>query len=186
MQGPLHAVQGTLPSFAQTYFYDPEYASDTRAENHPELRRDLLRKLSDMLHAVNNPFISIYRTAKETLEADEGNDNSLRVILNPQMQIVVETGSDKRRTNLPTSNEVAIFVPDEYNKPGFHDIVFAEKSEENNRPRFWRIEKSHTAYMPLHYVLLFLTGKPGWGWTLQLQSVNGVRASSQYSMRRWY
>lgn len=36
-----------------------------------------------------------------------------RVILNTQMRLTMETGPDKRRKNLPTSNEVAVLIPDE-------------------------------------------------------------------------
>ena len=89
-----------------------------------------------MLYVVDNPFISIYRTAKETLEVDEGNINSLCVILNPQMQIIVETELDKRQINLLISNKIAIFISDEYNESEFCNIVLAEKIEDGNRPHF--------------------------------------------------
>ena len=49
-----------------------------------------------MLYIVDNLFISIYTTVKKTLKTDKDNINSLHVILNPQMQIIVETKLDKR------------------------------------------------------------------------------------------
>ena len=36
-----------------------------------------------------------------------------RIILNPQMRLVLEEGADRRRENLPTSDEVAVIFPDE-------------------------------------------------------------------------
>lgn len=62
----------------------------------------LLQLLTD-----HNPFITIYKTARERLTAATATNSPFRVILNPQMRLIVEKGADKRRENLPTSDEIA-------------------------------------------------------------------------------
>ena len=78
-----------------------------------------------------NPFIVIYKTAKERLDAESDTDQALRVLLNPQLRLIIEHGADKRRENLPTSNEIAIIIPDEYPVAGYQDIVLAERNSNN-------------------------------------------------------
>jgi hypothetical protein len=51
-----------------------------------------------------------------------------RITLNPQMHLVLKQGSNRRRKNLLTSDEVATIIPDEYSDPGGHDTVLAERS----------------------------------------------------------
>ena len=67
----------------------------------------------------------MYKTAKERLEAVEDREEELRIILNPQLKLVVEKGADRRRENLPTSLEIAIIIPDEYSEAGSRDIKTA-------------------------------------------------------------
>lgn len=132
----------------------------------PILREPLLQLLIIMLQECRNPFIGHYKTVKECLDTHDQAAGPMRVILNPQMQLIMEAGTDQRRSNLPTTNEVAVLIPDEYGEPGFRDIVLAERMLDHNLTRLHRITHSHPAYMPLHYVLLFPHGKPGWGWSL--------------------
>ena len=78
------------------------------------------------------------------------------------MRLVLEEGADRRRENLPTSDEVAVIIPDENGDPNHRDIVLAERGEPADRQRYHRINATHPAYMPLHYVLLFPRGDHGW------------------------
>ncbi|CEG69352.1 hypothetical protein RMATCC62417_05439 [Rhizopus microsporus] len=73
-------------------------------------------------------------------------------------------GSDRRTTNLPTTEEVAAAIPIEYSDRGFRGIILAlRKRDRNDNIRqgydfdqhFQRISQMHAAYMPTHYVLLF-------------------------------
>lgn len=45
-----------------------------------------------MLYEVRNPFISMYRTARERLQLQASSQPS-RVILSPQMRLVLEAGA---------------------------------------------------------------------------------------------
>jgi hypothetical protein len=55
-----------------------------------------------------NPFISLYRTARDQLLA--ANENGQQFVLNPQIQLIA--GSDCHRENLPIVAEVAAVIPD--------------------------------------------------------------------------
>jgi hypothetical protein len=69
-QGPLRPAEHEVPSFAQLFFYDPAYATDIRASNYPRLDRTVLLQLTDIL-ADCNPFITVYKTARERLATQQ-------------------------------------------------------------------------------------------------------------------
>ena len=118
-QGPIDTY--TRVAFANTYIHDAQTATKHRYEFDKELDQSLLLRLHNLLLRCN-PFISLYKTARECLRKGSG---PRRVLLNPQMQLVMEEGADKRRANLPTSDEMAIFIPDEVAVPGQRDMVLA-------------------------------------------------------------
>ena len=181
IQGPLQYENQTRAQFAQLYFYDPEFATSLRLQQNPQtLQQSVLQRITEELLAVN-PFIAIYKTAKERLEAVE-EQVELRVLLNPQLKLIIERGADRRRENLPTSMEIAMIIPDEYGEVGSRDIVLADR----NGPGFSTISSNHAAYMALHYVLLFPYGEHGWHWALQLQNLKGQRKQVRLSQRAFY
>ena len=112
---------------------------------------------------VCNPFINIYKTAAERIQSFATNTTAeIRVVLNPQMKLLLELGPDCRQSNLPTIEEVAIIIPDKYNQAGFCDIVLAYWHLENNNTQYHTVNSNSAAYMSLHYVLFFLSGDLGW------------------------
>ena len=104
-----------------------------------------------------NPFIIVYKTARERL-TDQQTD--FRILLNPQLRLVIESGADRRRENLPTSNEVTAIIPDEYTDASRRDLILTVREAGRERPQIHIVNVTHAAYMPLHYVLLFLYGDP--------------------------
>ena len=133
----------------------------------------LLRQLTEVLYDCN-PFINIYKTAAERIQSLTTNTTEeIRVLLNPQMKLLLEMGADRRRSNLPTVDEVAIIIPDEYNQGGFRDIVLAYRNPEIDTNQYHTISSNSAAYMPLHYVLFFPCGDLGWHWALTLQDPEG-------------
>ena len=187
LQGPLHTGAQAIPSFAQLYFYDPAAAATSRLSgcHHPDLWQPLLQDLDDMIRSCGNPFIHMYATAREQIERARALTGPMQIVLNPRLHLVMEAGSDKRRTNLPTALEVAAFIPDEYEGRSFRDIVIAERREDGEEPRFHTINHNNAAYFPLHYVLLFPQGNPGWHWALRLRNDNNTRIIVHYSERAW-
>ena len=99
------------------------------------------------------------------------------------MRLVLEHGADRRRENLPTSDEVAVIIPDENGDPNYRDIVLAERGEPADRPRYHRVNATHPAYMPLHYVLLFPRGDHGWHYQLRLR---GDRQRDRLTLRQFF
>lgn len=69
-----------------------------------------------------NPLIRIYRTAREHLQAQ---DSNFRMISSPQMTLVIQTGAERRRENLPLTTDVAAVILDEYDKASCRDVTFA-------------------------------------------------------------
>ena len=136
-----------------------------------------------MLHDIN-PFISLYKTAKERLDTGGMEGEEMRVLLNPQLRLILEVGADKRRHNLPTSDEVAMVIPAEYGESTFRDIVLASRGQ--NGEEFTIIDANHAAYMPLHYVLILPRGELGWHWGLELQNPEGVRQLTRLPQRAFY
>jgi len=99
------------------------------------------------------------------------------------MRLVLEEGADRRRENLPTSNEVAVIIPDENGDPNCRDIILAERGGPATEPRCHRIHATHAAYMPLHYVLLFPRGDLGWHYQLRLR---GNRERDRLTFRQYF
>jgi hypothetical protein len=101
-------------------------------------------------------FVAAYDTLKQI-----PGDASL--ILDPQLKLVVDPGKDGRRYNLPTANEVMAILPDEWSDPSVRDVLLCHRNEDGTASEsFTRVNRTHPAYLPLHYVLLFPHGTPGW------------------------
>ena len=174
------------PHYAQLYLYDPTFAVEQRITRNPQLNPALLRQLTEVLHDCN-PFINIYKTAAERIQSLTTNTTEeIRVLLNPQMKLLLEMGADRRRSNLPTVDEVAIIIPDEYNQGGFRDIVLAYRNPEIDTNQYHTISSNSAAYMPLHYVLFFPCGDLGWHWALTLQDPEGRRKNLRITQRAFY
>ena len=86
----------------------------------------------------------------------------LRIILNPQIQLIIKAGANRRCKNLPIATKVAVVIPNKYKSAGFCDIVFANYSQPGEPLRYYCINLNHAAYIPLYYVLLFPYGDPSW------------------------
>ena len=164
------------------FFYDPAYATNIRATSYPSLDRSIMLRLTDMLTDCN-PFITVYKTARERLATQQGN---FRVLLTPQMRLVIEAGADRRRENLPTGEEVTAIIPDEFTAASRRDLILAVREEGHDRPQIRKVDVTHAAYMPLHYVLLFPYGDPGWHYGLQLNDPNGTRQRTRLAKRVFY
>lgn len=118
-----------------------------------------------MLHCVN-PFISMYKTAREQLR--KANNDQIRIVITPQLQLILKDQTDHHQYNLSTTEEVAVIIPEETDRPTHHDICLTNRGVGG----FQHISQNHPSYMPFHYTLLFSYDNPGWHWGLRLQSTN--------------
>jgi hypothetical protein len=189
LQGPLHPRDHERPRYAQLFLYDPQLATDSRYQQNSNLNRRLLDLLDQLLRE-NNPFYAVYLTAKERLDAAATSQEDTRIILSPQLRLIMEKGADRRRENLPTGNEVALLIPEEDGKPGGRDLILAHRPAPGSAEEggsLTRIHFTHPAYMPLHYVLLFPNGDVGRHFGLQLQAnANRERKQLRMSAQMYY
>jgi len=169
-QGPLVPAVGMGDAlYSQVYLYDPADAARARAARPPELDANLIRSLTLMLQE-SNPLIQMYLTAQERFAGIRAVEDNCRMILNPQLHLVVERGADLRRENLSTADEVSMILPEEYGSGGFRDIVLARRVNGEDLVRdLTLINPNHALYLPLHDVLLFPYGEHGWHWGRTLQ-----------------
>jgi len=132
-------------------------------------------------------MISYYLTARERFAEIAQAEDNFRIILNPRLELVLKHGADLRRENIPTANEVSMILPEEYGTAGFRDIVLARRvNEEDDTNSFTLIDPNHASYLPLHYVLLFPYGEPGWHWGRILDNGDGGLPTSRLSQRTFY
>ena len=64
-----------------------------------------------MLYKISNLYIYIYYTACKQLYL-YSTKVPARVLLSLQLQLTLKTGADHHRENLPTSNKLAVIIPD--------------------------------------------------------------------------
>jgi hypothetical protein len=133
-QGALTPVEGSEPSYAQLYIFDPSYAAERRQARNSNLDPEIIREFSTML-AQCNPFASVYRHAHEILsnyESDSNNDqietNTPHIAISPSMRMRLIEGGDRRAQNLPTMEEVIAVILIEYSDKSFRLIVLALRS----------------------------------------------------------
>jgi len=174
LTGPLDSTGGSNPQFAQIYFNDPETATNARHLHSDGLDRGILSELGLYLQDYN-PFIEIYVTAQERFRELQGQG---RIILNPQMRLILEEGADRRRENLPTGNEVAAIIPDEREGGNFRDLVLAERAEDGSVRGFHEVHPYHPAYLALAYPLIFPNGDHGFHHGLQLRDLRNTGRKS--------
>lgn len=159
--------EGAVPRYAQLYFVGSERAVEARTEGN-NLNPEIVRRLTELIEQ-NNPFVEYYHTALRSLQESEL-EGSLRVVLNPEFRLVVEPSTDRRRYNLPTVDEVAVVIPDGTDRNTRDVILFARNGDGSLSQRFEYIPRNHPAYLPLHYVLFYPLGNPGYHWSIPLQN----------------
>ena len=90
------------------------------------------------------------------------------------------TDQHQRRYNAPTSSEIAVILPgsgDGTETPNPRDIIIKGRDG-----YLQRISETHRLYDPLHYVLMYPTGEPGW----QLDLKQKENSTKSLSCREFY
>lgn len=101
--GALVAPDGTPPTYAQLYLYDPALALRQRMNRNDQLREDTLAALQNMLME-SHWYAAVYKHAFEVL-SEHG------PVQDAEIRLRVMPGQDQRRYNLPTTDEVAMILP---------------------------------------------------------------------------
>jgi len=146
--GNLLPQPGEAPKFAQLYISNPHAELDNRMGNFGGMNRDTMQSLQTMLHACN-PYASIYQMAAERLQ---------RRAIELSFRLVNDRRNDLRRYHVPIVDEVgALMVGGDVDEAYPHDIVVR-----STNGYFQCVSPLHSAYAPLHYVILFQDGRNGW------------------------
>ncbi len=67
-------------------------------------------------------------TAKERLENDFASSKK-RIVITPQLNFIMEKGVDRRRENLPTTNEIALLIFEKDGQAPGRDLVFILRAD---------------------------------------------------------
>ncbi|KAE8240488.1 hypothetical protein A4X13_0g7779 [Tilletia indica] len=156
--GGLRPADGEASKFAQIYFHE----TDSKAMAQRRLQffnggmdEDVLLKLQDIL-TQSNPYVQVLLAAKDRIPAliSQGKDPELH-ILAPQNV----AGSDPRRYNRPTADEVAVIMVggEGAGAKASRDVTIAYQDD-----KLKRVSALHPAYLPLRYPLLIPYGYGGW------------------------
>ncbi|XP_026439106.1 uncharacterized protein LOC113337724 isoform X3 [Papaver somniferum] len=180
-----HLTGGVLPApgtermavYSQLYIYDPEFSLFVRGKRNPQLNMNVLQKIQNTMIQFN-VFYTKYRQAYAILDQMSPADQNIRVSLQ------YKKSTDSRRYNLPTTDEIAVIVPENtYKETGVRDIILHLR--ENNGLK--QISECHPAYLPLHYVLLFPFGELGWSPTMrQWDAVTKTYTKTKLSQMKYY
>ncbi|KIJ47632.1 hypothetical protein M422DRAFT_248636 [Sphaerobolus stellatus SS14] len=172
ISGELHHQHGALlpledeaPVYAQLYFFDPDIALQHRMGNpaNVSLNRNTTQFLQEMLQRCN-PFINIYKTAKDLLQQNLN-------ISEMAVRIHFDASKDQRHYNAPTASEIATILPGQADQQhdGCDIIVHLQGGS------LQRISHGSPVHIPLHYTLLYPNGDPGWHWDMQLANPSNRR-----------
>ena len=77
LTGPLIPASGAVPRNTQLYFYDPHIADNYRLHSMQGLNADILTQISIFLED-HNPFIPLYKSARERLQAAISSNNPVK------------------------------------------------------------------------------------------------------------
>ena len=105
--------------------------------------------------AWHNPFIEHFRHAAEQTEASK----LLLTFPSSRVPEPAQSHSDRHPRNAPLASEVAAIIPAGPSTECRDVIIFPRQTDSSP---FCRISELSPFYDPLHYVLLFSRGDPGW------------------------
>ena len=141
--GSLLPPDGRSPVYAQLYILDSGEARDHRMRRNDNLDPDLMYRLGGLI-SENHRWVGVFKQAYEVLQASNAEQVSL--------QLTVNRNQDRRRYNLPTSNEVAAVIPGDISQESSsRDIVLHTRDGPLRR-----VNEGSPMYEPLQYPLFFI------------------------------
>ena len=167
------------PKFAQIYIYDTGKQVQHRLNYNNAISQWAVEFLTNMLIDINH-FACNCIPNIETLQ--NSSTQHFEATIQPLQ-------GDDRRYDLPTASEVAAIIPyDSIEHSGMHQEIRFQKrtrgNDGNSQTTFSYISQMDCNYDPLHYVLLFLKGEPGWHpYLIQKGSDKKVTQTQYYAYR---
>ncbi|KAJ7314343.1 hypothetical protein DFH08DRAFT_821375 [Mycena albidolilacea] len=144
----------TLGRMNVLYFYSTAEANQARMRRNP-LNPQVMGILDQVLRE-NHAYIPLFKTALERLH--EQKQAHPEVASQFYTTIHCEKGTDPRRYNAPTADEVAVVLPgDGSHATNYRDLILNYRGG-----GLKRIYEYNASYQPMVYVLLFPYGENGW------------------------
>lgn len=123
------------------------------------LNPTILTQLQGVLHE-GHPYVTLYKHAFQIINEKPPEEQK-----DVEVSIHLDEGTDGRRYNLPTADELAAVVPGTGDEECNSDRDIVLRLQDNTLKR---ISQMHPHYASLHYVLLFARGEKGWHKHLKL------------------
>ena len=174
-------AQPVKNAFLQIYIHDGDTDEAVRIRrdwsNLPnKISDNTMRQLQTMLHDCN-PYVTVFQQAHQIIAAKPAHKRTdLAAALDLQ-----ET-DDRRRYNMPTVRKVAAIIPDDVDQEGFSRDLIVRYSDSSPR----RISDCNPMYLPLHYVLLYPHGEPGWHPKIPYATTEEVDGEERHVTRTEY
>src|ERR1700723_1635085 len=146
--------------------------------NNQNLDPSIMLDLQTML-GVHNPYVPLYKQAYQIMADKPANERA-----NVQARITLREGTDHRRYNLPTVQEVAAIIPGsgEEDVQKHREIILRLQGG-----ALHRISHLNPLYSPLHYALLFPKGDQGWHTNIPwMPGLNNKTLSGGVTQRCYY
>lgn len=168
--GSMYPSLGSNTQFLQIYFIDNiQNQLERRMSFFSGLRKEVVESIHSFLEQ-NNKYVQQFLTTHEYIQTEGEGIEDLRVVIHEDKKPLKE---HQRRYNAPTSDEVAILMP---NDPTCtRDIVIHLREGP-----LQRISELHRSYDPLQYPLLFPYGTDGY--SLYLKN----KANKKISQLQYY
>ena len=169
--GAVHPEKGQKKKWAQMYIHDgtaeqeAQERMDMQLDSH-QMDKNTLLQLQSMLHE-ENPYIKDFKTMGEIPEDKVAN---IKFVLKKNGKPSQEHA---RKFNLPTCQEIALIGLDDKHEEGDIQIQLRGGGVQH-------MDDTNVAYDPLHYVLLFPKGEPGWSYHLKQTNGRSVTPSMYY------
>ncbi|PAV56584.1 hypothetical protein WR25_23385 [Diploscapter pachys] len=156
----MHPDPNEKPEYAQLFFIESAEALNFRmsVKANANCSRDLMDKIDGILGPVN-PYIQSFKSMREVEEEVE-REAEQQGIEPPQLRLLFDINAkniDKRRYNIPCSNEVAaVFVLDGEDMPAAEGLAIHQRGRQ-----LQKISKFEKRAESMLYPLYFPTGKGG-------------------------
>ncbi|RCN27829.1 hypothetical protein ANCCAN_26434 [Ancylostoma caninum] len=155
-----HPDPNEKPEYAQLFFIDTEEALNLRMQNtaNASCDRNLMRKIDEVMRNIS-PYYEIFKCMREVEEEVE-RSAALRGETPPKLKLLFDVNAnvDRRRYNIPRSNEVAaVFVLNDRDElPSAEGLAIHQRGRQ-----LQRISKFEKRAESMLYPLYFPTGHGG-------------------------
>jgi len=96
-------------------------------------------------------------TTKERLKNDLVS-NKKRIVITPQLNLIIKKEIDRRRENLPTINKITLLIPKRNDQTPERDLILILKTNRpaaDQNPYLQNIYFTHPLYISLYYIFIF-------------------------------